>query len=239
MKVRGASLLFVVSLYSWVPTPLAAQASLLDQIDFVPVAGGLFEPTALTHAGDGSGRLFVGQRDGRIAISDGAKVAETFLDIRERVSCCGPEDGFLSLAFHPDYKNNGYFYVSYTDKSGEVADVIISRFRVTDNPNVGDSTSEKILLRVDQPTFIHQGGNIELGPDGFLYVSLGDGGLFGDPNDNASVSTPCWAASCASMLTVATPTRFLRPTPSLTFRARAARSGPTDCEILGVSASTG
>ena len=89
MKVRGALLLFVVSLYPLVPTPLAGQSSLLDQIDFVPVAEGLFNPVAVTHAGDGSGRLFVGEREGRIVVSDGEKVTATFLDIRERVSCCG------------------------------------------------------------------------------------------------------------------------------------------------------
>ena len=156
MKTRGASVFFLVCLYWSVPALLAGQSSLLDQIDFVPAAEGLFNPVAVTHAGDGSGRLFVGEREGRIVISDGEKVTATFLDIRERVSCCGFEDGFLSLAFHPNYENNGFFYVTYTDKSGEVGDLVVSRFRVTNDPDLADPTSEEVVLLVDQPTVVHQ-----------------------------------------------------------------------------------
>ena len=185
MKTRRASLLFLACLYWFVPAPLAGQSSLLDQIDFVPVAKGLFSPVAITHASDGSGRLFIGERAGRIVISDGQQVTATFLDIREQVSCCRFEDGLLSLAFHPNYENNGLFYVSYTDKSGEVGDLIISRFTVSPNPNFADANSEKVILRVGRPTSTHQAGHIEFGPDGFLYVSVGDGGLWGDPNNHA------------------------------------------------------
>ena len=87
MKTCGASLLFLVCLYWFVPAPLAGQSSLLDQIDFVPVAAGLFRPVAVTHAGDGSGRLFIAEQNGRIAVSDDERVTGRFLDIRERVSC--------------------------------------------------------------------------------------------------------------------------------------------------------
>ena len=145
---------------------------------------GLFRPVAVTNAGDGSGRLFIALQDGRVAVSDGERVTGRFLDIRERVSCCG-EVGFLGLAFHPDFKNNGYFYVSYTDKSGDVGDLVISRFSVSPNRNFADSGSEKVILRVPQPTTVHQAGHLEFGPDGFLYISLGDGGLGGDPDNHS------------------------------------------------------
>ncbi len=183
MKTRGMWLISVFCLHVIVLMPLRAQSSLLDQIDFVPVAGPLVRPIAVTNAGDGTGRLFITQEKGKIAISDGEKVTATFLDIQERVGCCRGESGFYDVAFHPDYENNGYFYVSYTETSEEVGDLIISRFRVTNDPNLADTTSEKIVLRVGQLTSLHQAGHLEFGPDGFLYVSLGDGGGSRDPNN--------------------------------------------------------
>ena len=120
--------------------------------------------------------LFIAQQFGQIFISDGTRVTATFLDIREQVSCCSGESGFYDVAFHPDFKNNGFFYVSYSDTSDDVGDLIISRFIVSANPNFADSTSEQIILRVDQASNVHQAGHIEFGPDGFLYISLGDGG---------------------------------------------------------------
>ena len=144
---------------------------------FEQLVTGLLRPVAITHAGDGSDRLFITLQDGQIVIYDGEKVLDPpFLDITSRVSCCG-ERGLLSVAFHPDLENNGFFYVDYTDRSEHPGDVIISRFTVSEDPNIADPDSEKVILRVDQPNDTHNGGQLQFGPnDGFLYIGLGDGG---------------------------------------------------------------
>ncbi len=145
------------------------------------VAGGLERPLGLAHAGDGSGRLFVVLQDGRVLIHDGGGLlAEPFLDLSSRVSCCG-ERGLLGLAFHPDYAANGLFYVSYTAGNG---DSVISRLSVSGDPDRADAGSEEELLRFAQPFGNHNGGHLAFGPDGFLYVASGDGGSGGDPQNN-------------------------------------------------------
>ena len=104
-------------------------------------------------------------------IYDGETVLDPpFLDITARVICCG-ERGFLSVAFHPDFESNGFFYVDYTDRSEYPGDVIVSRFKVSDDdPNIADPDSEKVILRLDQPNDTHNGGQLQFGPnDGFLY----------------------------------------------------------------------
>lgn len=147
-----------------------------------PVAEGFRQPLLLTHAGDGSGRIFVVGQNGDIQIvENGAPRAEAFLDITERVGSSGNEQGLLGLAFHPDYENNGSFFVHYTDLNG---DTVISRFQVSGDANLADASSETILLQYDQPYPNHNGGQIEFGPDRYLYVGLGDGGSGGDPLGN-------------------------------------------------------
>jgi glucose/arabinose dehydrogenase len=146
------------------------------------VADGFRRPLFLTHAGDGSGRLFVVDQDGAIrVIENGNTLAQPFLDIDAQIRSDGNEQGLLGLAFHPDFEQNGFFYVNYTDNNG---DTVISRFSVTSDPNLADPASETILLQVDQPYQNHNGGHLEFGPDGFLYAGLGDGGSVGDPHDN-------------------------------------------------------
>lgn len=146
------------------------------------VAEGFSQPLLLTHAADGSGRAFVVGQNGDIQIiENGGPRAEAFLDISERVGSRGNEQGLLGLAFHPDYENNGTFYVHYTDLNG---DTVVSRFQVSGDANVADGNSETILLQYDQPYPNHNGGQIEFGPDGFLYIGLGDGGSGGDPHGN-------------------------------------------------------
>lgn len=145
-------------------------------------ASGFSRPTDITNCGDD--RLFVVERDGRIRIiqADGTVQSTPFLDINPRVNSGQTEQGLLGLAFHPDYLNNGYFYVYYTD-NGE--DTQVSRFSVsTANPNAADPDSELKMLAANQPFWNHNGGCMKFGPDGYLYISLGDGGSGGDPQGN-------------------------------------------------------
>ncbi|MHC1781931.1 MAG: sorbosone dehydrogenase family protein, partial [Anaerolineaceae bacterium] len=131
---------------------------------------------------DGSGRLFVVEQTGRIQILiDGQVQAEPFLDISDRISIGGSEQGLLGLALHPNYIANGFFFVNYTDVNGNT---VIARYRVSDNPDKADPASELVLLNVDQPYENHNGGAVRFGPDGYLYLGLGDGGSGGDPQGN-------------------------------------------------------
>lgn len=148
-----------------------------------PVAGGLRSPVGVAHAGDGSGRLFVLEQYGMIRIfQDGVVLPQPFLDIVAQVNNEGNEQGLLGLAFHPRYNENGYFYINYTDLNG---DTVIARFQVLpDDPNRADPASETLLMHVPQPYANHNGGGMEFGPDGYLYLGLGDGGAAGDPLNN-------------------------------------------------------
>ena len=138
-------------------------------------------PIQMANAGDGSGRLFVVEQKGRIrVISDGGLLATPFLDISDQVACCG-EQGLLSVAFPPDYSNKHYFYVNYTNAEG---DTEIVRYRLSSDPNVADPESAEIILRIDQPDVIHNGGHMAFGPkDGYLYIGTGDGGPLRDPGN--------------------------------------------------------
>ena len=165
------------------PTPLP-QPTFPDPAAFTwaLVAEGFQRPLLLTNAADGSGRLFVVGQNGLIwVVENGVTLADPFLDIVSQVGSSGNEQGLLGLAFHPDYQQNGSFYVNYTDVNG---DTVISRFQVSSNPNQADPSSETILLQVDQPYPNHNGGHLEFGPDGYLYFGLGDGGSGGDPLGN-------------------------------------------------------
>ncbi len=145
------------------------------------VAQGLQDPVHLTSP-PSDDRLFVVEQLGRIRIieSDGTLLATPFLDITNRVRCCG-EQGLLSVAFHPMYDSNGWFYVNYTDFAGATT---VERFRVSANPDVADDNSGKLILSVDQPFSNHNGGLNVFGPDGMLYIGLGDGGAAADPLGN-------------------------------------------------------
>jgi glucose/arabinose dehydrogenase len=142
----------------------------------------LNSPAAITHAGDGSGRLFITLVTGQILISDGQKILPIpFLDITSLVSA-GGERGLFSVAFHPDYESNGFLFVDYTDTNG---DTVIARYSVSEDPNIVDPDSAATLLAIPQPFANHNGGQLQFGPDGFLYIGTGDGGSGGDPLDNA------------------------------------------------------
>jgi uncharacterized repeat protein (TIGR01451 family) len=149
------------------------------------VASGIRFPVQVTHAGDGSGRLFVVQQEGYIRIiKNGALLTTPFLDLRSQISCCG-ETGLLGLAFHPDYASNGYFYVNYT-RSGDSA-TVIRRFSVSaSDPDQANPDSGLILLTIPQPYQNHNGGQLLFSPiDGYLYIGMGDGGSAGDPLNHA------------------------------------------------------
>jgi len=144
----------------------------------------------LTHAGDGSNRLFVPQQQGVIHVfpNDPAQAKQTkiFLDLTDRVKYADNtnEEGFLGMAFPPNYKQSGEFFVFYTPKGGKMRNVV-SRFRVSkDDPDRADPASEEILLTFEKPFWNHDGGSVCFGPDGMLYVFHGDGGAGGDPFDN-------------------------------------------------------
>ncbi len=152
------------------------------QLNLIPIASGFTKPLFVTHAGDGSGRLFVVEQPGRIFIvKDGTVNPNPFLDIETLVGSEGFEQGLLSVAFHPDYSNNGFFFVDYTNKQG---DTVITRYQVSGNPDIADPNSAKVLLIISQPYVNHNGGQLVFGPDGYLYVGMGDGGSAGDPHNN-------------------------------------------------------
>lgn len=156
--------------------------SLSQDIELESFATGFNRPVNIKHAGDD--RLFVAEQDGIIKIvnSDGSVEPTNFLDIDAIVGSNGNEQGLLGLAFHPDFDTNGYFFVNYTNNSG---DTVISRFsRIGINPTIADPNSELIILTYSQPYSNHNGGELQFGPDGYLYISSGDGGSGGDPQNN-------------------------------------------------------
>ncbi|MFQ5829343.1 MAG: PQQ-dependent sugar dehydrogenase [Candidatus Methylomirabilia bacterium] len=162
---------------------MAAAAALAPAIQLELVVGrGLSNPVYVTHAGDGSGRLFVLEQPGRIRImAAGALLRKPLLDITDRVQA-GGERGLLGLAFHPKFRENGRYFVNYTRRPDGAT--VVSEFRVSADPNVSKRT-ERILLTIAQPYSNHNGGMIEFGPDGYLYIGTGDGGLAGDPGNRA------------------------------------------------------
>jgi glucose/arabinose dehydrogenase len=152
------------------------------RLELGQVAGGLDQPVGITHAGDGSGRLFVVEKPGRIRIlRRGTLLQAPFLDISRRVGSSGSEQGLLGLAFHPDYGQNGLFFVNYTNREGNT---VVARFSTGDDADRADPGSEVVILQQDQPAGNHNGGHLAFGPDGYLYVGLGDGGGAGDRYGN-------------------------------------------------------
>ena len=146
------------------------------------------DPVGIHHSGDGSNRIFIVEQEGRIKVFDNDEnqnTSQTFLDIRSLVDQDGgyTEEGLLGLAFHPNYSENGYFYVNYTEHNPRRN--VIARYSVDpDDPNEADYFSSEIILEVNQPYTNHNGGQMGFGEDGYLYISFGDGGSAGDPQDN-------------------------------------------------------
>jgi glucose/arabinose dehydrogenase len=152
-------------------------SSAAAQVTTKLVAGGLQRPL-WAGAPEGDERIFIGLKGGQIRIvQNGALLPTPFLDLMGDVST-GSEQGLLGVAFHPDYASNGYFFVNYTDLAGAT---VVSRFSVTADPIIADEPSESILLTQNQPFTNHNGGDIHFGPDGYLYIFMGDGGSANDP----------------------------------------------------------
>jgi glucose/arabinose dehydrogenase len=162
------------------PDGLTQKRALFPTIQLEQVATGLTQPTNITNAGDGSGRIFIVQETGEILIFINGSVLPTpFLDISDLVRQA-PEVGLLGLAFHPDYAGNGFFYVDYTRV--EDGATVVARYQVSAaDPNVADPNSAQTVLIQPQPGGDHNGGQLAFGPNGYLYISIGDGGCCGDP----------------------------------------------------------
>jgi glucose/arabinose dehydrogenase len=167
------------SLASWG----AAGATGAATVVLTQIASGFDAPVFLTNARDGSGRLFVVEQTGKIKVVKNGVVRPTpFLDISDEISN-GTEQGLLGLAFHPNYKSNGLFYVNFTRANG---DTVINRYRVSStNPDVAVRGSAYRIMMIPQPYDNHNGGMIAFGPDGYLYIGTGDGGGGGDPGNRA------------------------------------------------------
>ena len=151
------------------------------RISFSRIARNLSKPVFITHSGDNNGRLFIVEKTGRIrVIRQGTLRGTPFLNLSGKVST-GSEQGLLGLAFHPDYGNNRKFYVNYTDVNG---DTIIAEYHRSTDANIADPTG-RVLLKIDQPYSNHNGGMLAFGPDGYLYIGMGDGGSSGDPQNRA------------------------------------------------------
>lgn len=164
-----------------VPTATPRPVTAVDSIQLTQIATGFFQPLGIDHAGDN--RLFITQQHGVISIiADGQILSEPFLSITDRANSGGYEQGLLGLAFHPDYANNGRFFVNYTRADDAT---VIAEFAVDpNNPDRALPSSERILLTIPQPYRNHNGGQLKFGPDGFLYIGTGDGGSANDPPNN-------------------------------------------------------
>ena len=181
-RVAAVTVIYLGSLWT---APASGQ---WPRFGLTPYASGLTQPLCITHAGDGSGRLFVVEQPGRIrVVANGSVAATPFLDLTGQV-LSGGEQGLLSVAFPPGFATNRHFYVNYT-RTGDGA-TVISRFSVSGaDPNVANPASEEILLLVPQPAATHNGGQLAFGPlDGYLYIGMGDGGGGFDPGNRAQNS---------------------------------------------------
>jgi glucose/arabinose dehydrogenase len=191
--LSGTSVAFVPPAATPQPSPTAIPSptptlALLQPGTWELVASDFEKPVVVTNAPDGSGRIFVGSKFGYIRIVQNDELkAEPFLNIQDRVlqevDSHSTEQGFLGLAFHPNYRENGYFYVNYINKD---ENTVISRFTVSaDDSNRADPYSEYFILGIHQPAWDHKGGQLAFGPDGYLYIGVGDGGIARDPRENA------------------------------------------------------
>lgn len=183
MKILFAHLMGLVLALASLCQPVSGQIELQQAFPALSFT----RPVDLQHPGDGTNRLFVVEQRGVISVFENDPAAAsktTFLDIQERVDDSSNEEGLLGLAFHPDYENNGYFYVNYTATGPDRT--LISRFKVSaNNPNAAEPDSEVVIITIPKPFSNHNAGQLAFGPnDGYLYITTGDGGSGGDPQGN-------------------------------------------------------
>lgn len=160
--------------------PLFSHSQIIDIQTF---ATGFTNPVEIAHP-NGDSRLFIVEQGGKIKIvnTDGTTNSTPFLTLSPSILSIGGERGLLGLTFHPNYVSNGYFFVNYTNTLGNT---VIARYSVSANPNLADTSSGTIIFIVNQPFPNHNGGSIKFGPDGYLYIGMGDGGSGGDPGNRA------------------------------------------------------
>ncbi len=180
LLVLGAVLCFAMASPVRLPEKTEVLAAVPD-IALAPVAAGIGPITSIANAGDA--RLFVTLQTGKVAIFSGGQVQPAaFLDLAPLISCCG-ERGLLGIAFHPQYAANRFFFVDYTNTAGNT---VIARYQTSlANADMADPASSLILLTINQPFANHNGGQLQFGPDGYLYIGMGDGGSANDPFCNA------------------------------------------------------
>ena len=178
-------------------SPATPAAVFWPLLRFQSIANGFASPINLISPNDGTNRLFVLEQEGLIyIIENGVRLPTPFLDISDRLTRC-LECWLLGIAFPPNFAEEGYFFVDYTskadfvgpdtgdDEADDIGDTVIARFHVTGNPNVADSVNEEKILVINQPAANHNGGHILFGPDDYLYIGMGDGGIGGDHFQNA------------------------------------------------------
>ncbi len=189
------STVLLAALCASIPTFAQTPPGDLALTDICPSCGALNSPLAVRHAGDGSGRLFIGEQNGSVRVFQGGTyLATPFLtfigtsNVPPGGFTSGGERGLLGIAFHPNFATNRFFFVNYTDGQG---DTVVARYQTqAANPNAIDTSTRTVIIRVDQDFANHNGGNILFGPDGFLYIGMGDGGSGNDPCNRAQSLTP-------------------------------------------------
>ncbi len=182
---RGGTIYRLVRAHGSSSPSFRETAPSASDFDLTLIGTGYDRPLYLTHAGDGSNRLFIVEQSGKIwVIKDGVQLSQPFLNVSEIISQSAlgedsTEQGLLGLAFHPKYRANGTFFITYTDRKGNTA---VARYQVSqNNPDLADGESGTVIFHLAQPYANHNGGHVAFGPDGYLYISLGDGGSSNDP----------------------------------------------------------
>lgn len=199
-----------------------AKAQIPDDVtlDNLPGVSGLSSALSLKNAGDGSNRLFIVQQNGvvRVVNSEGVILTTPFLSLGNLTTTNASERGLLDIAFHPEFSTNGLFYLHYSAGTSrpagtEVGDTVVAEFSVTGNPNVANNTPDRIILTARQDFTNHNGGGMNFGPDGYLYLGLGDGGSGNDPCNRAQTLDPALiqtGGSCENDTSVALLGKMLR-----------------------------
>jgi glucose/arabinose dehydrogenase len=221
MKKIKLSLSLVLILLS-LSAILFGQGALPFRIRMQTVLSNLASPILVTNAKDGSKRLFVVLKGGTIRVmNQGNTTTSLFMDISSKIRSTGSEQGLLGLAFHPQFATNGYFFVNYTRTAD--GGTVIARYNAFNGNTQGDPASEVILLNIAQPFSNHNGGNIVFGPDGNLYIGMGDGGSADDPQANSQNIN----SLLGKMLRITPSTAAVPPTPAYT--------NPSDNPFVGVN----